>query len=148
MSDRERVYPEELMRKGGTWLGALRNRIKWLRCGGGNESIIWGSDVSPTPPFTMREVEELGAEAAAAAMNECIAERDATRRQNDELATKLAETRAEVEALKTDAVAEFRCPDCGAVMTTHVGTGLKAEVERMKITYGETMSKMVDCRKV
>lgn len=66
----ERVYPEELRRKGGQWLGALRIRIRWIRSGPLNDGLVWGSNASPTPPFTMADVELLGAEAAAAALND------------------------------------------------------------------------------
>lgn len=65
-----RIYPEDLMRSGGRWLGALRERIKWLRAGPPNDEIPWGSNQSPRPPFTMAEVEQLGAEATAAGMSD------------------------------------------------------------------------------
>jgi hypothetical protein len=66
----ERVYAFQLMREGGEWLGALRERVKCKRCFGNGCDITWGSDELLDPPLTMREVEELGAEAAAAAINE------------------------------------------------------------------------------
>lgn len=64
------VTAEELLLKGGRWLGALRNRIKWMRCGplANGERVTWGSDDRIEPPLSVREVEELGAEAAAAAL--------------------------------------------------------------------------------
>ncbi len=65
MSD---VTAPELMREGGRWLGAVRNRIKWR--GGNGERVIWGSHDIIDPPLSIREVEELGAEAAAAEYNE------------------------------------------------------------------------------
>jgi hypothetical protein len=73
----ERVYPEDLLRHGGAWLGALRNRIKWMRCWGNGESITWGSDTPLDPPLTMAEVEQLGAVAAAAALDEAAEQRAA-----------------------------------------------------------------------
>uniref|UniRef100_A0A6H1ZBW9 Uncharacterized protein n=1 Tax=viral metagenome TaxID=1070528 RepID=A0A6H1ZBW9_9ZZZZ len=80
MSDQsEQVTALELMRRGGTWLGAVRNRIKWMRCFGNGESVTWGSTDVLEPPLMIREIEELAAEAAAAVMNEASDILDAER---------------------------------------------------------------------
>jgi len=63
------VYAFDLMRRGGSWLGTLRDRIKWVRCGGNGTAVTWGSDDRILPALTVVEVEELGAEATAAGIN-------------------------------------------------------------------------------
>jgi hypothetical protein len=56
----------ELLQQGGEWLGAARNWLKWHKRNG--EHVTWGSDDVLEGPFTVREVEDLAAEVAAAAM--------------------------------------------------------------------------------
>lgn len=72
------VTAQELLLRGGHWLGALRNRIKWMRCGplANGERVTWGSNERIEPPLSISEVEELGAEAAAAALGDAQVEID------------------------------------------------------------------------
>lgn len=60
------VKPYDLLRKGGDWLGALRNWIKWNVHGG--DCVTWGSDQSI--PMTVVKLEEAGAYVAAKVMND------------------------------------------------------------------------------
>jgi len=57
-----------MLRSGGKWLGAARTWLQWNRING--ERVTWGSDDVLEPHFTARDVEELAAEVAAAAMTE------------------------------------------------------------------------------
>jgi hypothetical protein len=56
----------DLLREGGPWLGAARSWLRRHKCNG--SSVTWGSDEELRPPFTVREIEELAADVAAAAM--------------------------------------------------------------------------------
>jgi hypothetical protein len=58
---------EELQQKGGSWLGAARSWIKWNVVRG--DSVQWGSD-DPVLGLTVRKLEDLAAEVAAAALND------------------------------------------------------------------------------
>ena len=62
------VLPHGLMQTGGKWLGAAREWLQWHRLNG--DSVTWGSSDVLRPPFTVRDVEELAAHVAAAAINE------------------------------------------------------------------------------
>ena len=53
----------ELLREGGVWLGAVRSWMQWHKKNG--STVIWGSDEVLNPPMTVRQVEEVAAEAAA-----------------------------------------------------------------------------------
>ena len=66
----KKVIPVELMRQGGKWLGAARTWIQW-HCVNG-EQVIWGSHDELKPTLTVKDVEELAADVAAAAINEYI----------------------------------------------------------------------------
>lgn len=61
-----KIYAFDLQRKGGNWLGATRSYLQSHVRGG--DTNIWGSNQTVT--LTMAQVEELGAESAAAAINE------------------------------------------------------------------------------
>jgi hypothetical protein len=56
----------ELLEKGGKWLGAARNWLKWHKRNG--SQMTWGSNDVLEGPFTVREVEALASEVAAEAM--------------------------------------------------------------------------------
>jgi len=62
----KRVTPEELLKQGGEWLGAARNWIKWHVIGG--DRVTWNSDDS-VGHFTVRKIEQLASEVAAAAIS-------------------------------------------------------------------------------
>jgi hypothetical protein len=68
-SPSEHVYAFQLARKGGAWLGAARS---WMQRRFRNgESVTWGSnDLLTGAPVTVADIEEVAAEAAAAALNE------------------------------------------------------------------------------
>jgi len=66
MADNE-VRGYELLRKGGKWLAAARSWLQWHRRNG--STIIWGSDEVLLPHFNARDVQELAADVAAAAIN-------------------------------------------------------------------------------
>jgi hypothetical protein len=55
-----------LMKKGGKWLGAARSWIQWNIPRG--DSVTWGSDETVT--VSIRQLEELAADVAAAVINE------------------------------------------------------------------------------
>lgn len=63
----EYTDPHDLLRKGGEWLGAARNWIKW-NCHNGDR-VTWGSTDLLSPVLTVRDVEELAARAVAADRN-------------------------------------------------------------------------------
>lgn len=64
----KQVYEYELEKTGGKWLAAARN---WLQCHRINgSSVIWGSGEVLRPHFTVKDIEELAAAVAAAAINE------------------------------------------------------------------------------
>lgn len=56
----------DLLREGGPWLGAARSWLQWNKRNGSD--VTWGSGDVLQPPFTVREVESLAADVAAAAM--------------------------------------------------------------------------------
>jgi len=63
-----------LMKKGGSWLGTIRN---WIQCKFNNgEHVTWGSKDYLTGSFTVRELEDLASRIAAAAINEYINKKD------------------------------------------------------------------------
>jgi hypothetical protein len=55
---------EDILKEGGAWLGAARS---WLQCRKRNgEHVKWGSQDVLDPPMTVRECEEMVAEAIQA----------------------------------------------------------------------------------
>lgn len=56
-----------LLRQGGVWLGAARERVK--QRGGNGCDVTWGSGDRLSPPMTIAEVEEIAAIAVAADRN-------------------------------------------------------------------------------
>lgn len=62
------IHAFELKQKGGAWLGAARTWVQENKLNG--DSVTWGSEQELRPAFTMREIEDLAAVIAAAAMNE------------------------------------------------------------------------------
>jgi endonuclease/exonuclease/phosphatase family metal-dependent hydrolase len=63
----DRIDVFQLRKQGGAWLGAARHWVQWNVAGG--DQITWSSN-TPLRSVTMREVEELASEVAAAEMNE------------------------------------------------------------------------------
>ena len=60
-----------LARQGGAWIGAARRWIQSRFMNG--DSVIWGShDLLKGAPVTVADIEEVAAEAAAAAINEYV----------------------------------------------------------------------------
>jgi hypothetical protein len=70
-----RVFPHDLMQQGGEWLAAARRWLQWHTKNG--EHVHWGSHDEIQPTMTVKMVEELAADVAAAAIN---AERDEVRK--------------------------------------------------------------------
>lgn len=66
LSGRERVTEFDLHQRGGEWLGAVRSWVQW-HCRNGSD-VTWGSTDALERTFTVRDVEEIGAIAAAKAM--------------------------------------------------------------------------------
>lgn len=66
LDGRERVTAGELLRLGGEWLGAARSWIQ--RKARNGEHVTWGSDDTLEATFSVRDIEELAADAAAIAM--------------------------------------------------------------------------------
>ena len=62
-----KVTRSQLMERGGAWLKAARMWIQW-HCTNG-ESVIWGSNTELKPNLTVRDIEDLAAEVAAAVIN-------------------------------------------------------------------------------
>ena len=62
-----RVDALELYRKGGDWLGRARSYLQ--RKAKGGEYLTWGSD-EPVEWLTVRDIELMAAEIAAAAIND------------------------------------------------------------------------------
>lgn len=58
----------ELAREGGRWLGAAREWVQRKKLNG--ERVTWGSADVLEPPMTMRQVEDVAAEAAAGALRD------------------------------------------------------------------------------
>lgn len=66
LGDREKVTAFDLMKRGGEWLGAARS---WLQRHARNgDRVTWGSDDTIEHRFSVREIEDMAAEVAAAAM--------------------------------------------------------------------------------
>lgn len=65
-------YRFEFMQTGGVWLGALRSLVQTMFICGNGETITWGSNEKVLPHPTMRQLEELGAEAVAAYHNKHV----------------------------------------------------------------------------
>lgn len=64
----------EMLRRGGDWLGRAR---AWMQNHKHNGSrVTWGSQEELVPPVTVREVEEIAAYSAAAALKESDAGKD------------------------------------------------------------------------
>lgn len=70
-SKRERVWAHDLLRQGGAWLGAARSWLQHKRTTKGvhGDQVTWG-DENAIFALSARAVEEVAAEAAAAAFNE------------------------------------------------------------------------------
>ena len=66
----ESALPDEfeLRKRGGKWLGAARSWLQWHTRNG--EHVTWGSMDLVEHSFTVRDVEELASEVAAAAIRE------------------------------------------------------------------------------
>lgn len=115
MSDDEREAPTgpELLRKGGEWLGAARNWLKWHTRNG--DQVTWGSHDVIEPPFTVAKIEDLAAEVAAAAMRPQPTEKhvDNCLRARWVAEAEVARLRAEVAALKDAGWAVYRAWDQG-----------------------------------
>lgn len=63
------VWPHDLRRKGGAWVAAARGWIQTRFRNG--DSVTWGStDLLQGAPVTVADIEQVAAEAAAAALNE------------------------------------------------------------------------------
>jgi hypothetical protein len=123
LGDREKPSASELLQKGGEWLGAARNWLKWHTLNG--DRLTWGSNDQVEPPFTVAMIEGLAADVAVAAMRpqptEKLVETCLLARWRAE--SELASARAEIEQLKERAEkAEARvvelekaCCECGQV---------------------------------
>jgi hypothetical protein len=63
------ITKEQLLRKGGSWLGAIRSWIQWNAING--SQVTWGSDepLRFTKSLTVKDFEELAAEIAANVIN-------------------------------------------------------------------------------
>jgi len=57
---------EDPLTEGGPWLGAARSSIQRKRCWGNGERVTWGSNDVIDPPLTVREVENIAADAVRA----------------------------------------------------------------------------------
>jgi hypothetical protein len=67
---KDRILPCELSKKGGKWLGAARS---WLQSNTHNgDRVTWGSSETLVPHLTVKDVEDLAAHVAAAAINEVM----------------------------------------------------------------------------
>lgn len=72
MSIQRQIYPSDLERKGGDWLGAARSWIQQNRING--STVTWGSPQQVRPNMTVKDIEDLAAHVAAATMNAIFAE--------------------------------------------------------------------------
>lgn len=90
-----RLSPQELLRRGGAWLGAARTWLQNERHNGA--TARWGSDEQLRPPMTMRDAEELAAHAAAAALAEAAADVERLTKERDEARKELADVHAATE---------------------------------------------------
>lgn len=79
------IYSHELMKLGGKWLGAARTWLQWHTING--DRVTWNSGDEIQPTMTVRMVEELAADVAAAAMNQRDEE---VERQAERLTVQLA----------------------------------------------------------
>jgi hypothetical protein len=68
MSSGETPNPLDLKRQGGRWLGEARGWLQWNTRNG--DRVTWGSDDVIQPPLTVRDIEDLAAHVAAAAIEE------------------------------------------------------------------------------
>jgi hypothetical protein len=66
------MFGQELLRKGGAWLGEARAWVQRKKLNG--LRVTWGTNDVLEPPVTISEVEEIAAYAAAAEINRCITE--------------------------------------------------------------------------
>ena len=64
------IHACDMLRKGGPWLGAVRSRVQCMFQNG--EAVTWGSSDVLSPPARIKDVEELGAEAAAIERREAV----------------------------------------------------------------------------
>jgi len=65
---KKRILPCELYKKGGKWLGAARTWLQWNTKNG--DRVTWGSNDVIEPHLTVKQIEDLAAHVAAAAINE------------------------------------------------------------------------------
>jgi hypothetical protein len=99
------LYPAELLQRGGEWLGAARNWLKWHTLNG--ERVTWGSGDLVEPQLSVRQIEDLAAEVAAAAMRPQPTEESLSR------ALKARWTaEAELDRLRSSAAPLTCDPDC------------------------------------
>jgi len=59
---REQATPYDLLKQGGSWLGALRERIKWIP---GGDRVTWSSHEDRLT-LSIHQIEELAAHAVSA----------------------------------------------------------------------------------
>ena len=62
------IYASDLKGKAGKWRAAARSWLQWHTKNG--DRVIWGSNDVIEPHMTVRMIEDLAADVAAAAMNE------------------------------------------------------------------------------
>ena len=82
MKIKDNIHATALLRKGGKWLSATRSWIQ-NNCINGDR-VTWGSNEILFPRITIRMLEEVASEAAAAAVNEYIAELQAQKDMRDD----------------------------------------------------------------
>lgn len=75
---------DNLLSKGGTWLGAARRKIQWIFMGNGSR-VTWGSNDVLSPHATVANVEQVAAAAVEADRQERDAELAALRARVAEL---------------------------------------------------------------
>ena len=68
MSSNETPTVIDLKRSGGRWLGAAREWLQWNTVNG--DRATWGSDDAVQPQLTVRDIEDLAAHVAVAAIEE------------------------------------------------------------------------------
>lgn len=64
------IHADEILRKGGEFLGAARAWIQRKKLNGSR--VTWGSNETLEPPVTVAEIEIVAAYAAAAERDRCI----------------------------------------------------------------------------
>jgi len=64
------ITANDLRKAGGEWLTAARSWLQWHKRNGAR--VTWGSQEVLEPPMTVREVEDVAAAAAAAALHPIV----------------------------------------------------------------------------